>query len=155
MDLSSLELRLRIARPFGSFVDSDDRRVAAKAFAKAHGHYGRTGGWIYRTGSSGKVFTVCQGWDNYFWLYRRDIADELTRTLTAFESFSAMVEKTAPSYRPSIYPLTWRERLLADLYDQAQEKRDDPRRAYVGWDRYDYQEWRRMREQRDELEAAS
>jgi hypothetical protein len=151
MDLSTLDLRLRTMRPFGLFIDADDRRLAVKAFAKEHGFKGAQGGWIYN--ANGRP--VCQGWDNFFWMRQRDIADELTVKLTAFSSFRDMVERTAPTYRPTIRPYTWRERLLADLYDQAQERRNDPRRAYVGWDRYDRADWQRLRDQRDAQEIAS
>ena len=149
------DTKLRTMRPYGPYVDGDDRRLATKWFAKEHGHFGKPGGWIYRTLSNGKIVTVCQGWDNYFWMYRREIGDALTVKLTAFSSLDDMVRNTAKTYRPTIYPYTWRERLLADLYDTAQEHRDDPRRAYVGWDRYDRAEWLRLREQRDQEAIAS
>lgn len=66
-------------------------------------------------------------------------ADELTRDLTAFQSFQALLD--APGgYRPSIWTkrrtggeTPGRKKDLADLYDQAQEARGDVRRAFRGW----------------------
>lgn len=56
-------------------------------------------------------------------------ADELTATLTAFESFNALMG--APGgYRPSLSESKPAHRKLADLYDAAQERRGDPRRAH-------------------------
>lgn len=57
--------------------------------------------------------------------------DELTRQLTAFPSFSAMVG--APGhYRPTIRERDAVHIALADAYDRAQEARKDPRRAHRG-----------------------
>jgi len=58
--------------------------------------------------------------------------DTLTRDLTAFESFQAMLD-TAPTYRPTLLPRYGRSYLdLADAYDAAQAARGDARRAYRG-----------------------
>lgn len=136
------DYRVRLMRPFGTFTRSEDRVAAAKEWAKAHQYGGARGGWIYDL-QSGK--TDSQGWESFFANHRYAILNALTVKLTAFGSFREMVEETHPSYRPSIYPYTFRERLLADEYDQAQERRHDPRRAYVGFDRYDRSLWETMR----------
>lgn len=72
--------------------------------------------------------------------------DELTRTVTAFQTFRELLE--APGgYRPTLWtkrrdcdPLTGEAReqagkirALADAYDQAQANRGSDRRAYRGW----------------------
>jgi len=58
--------------------------------------------------------------------------DTLTRDLTGFESFQAMLD-THPSYRPSILSRYGRREVdLADAYDAAQAARGDSRRAYRG-----------------------
>lgn len=57
--------------------------------------------------------------------------DELTRSLTAFDSFEAMLN-SYPWYRPTIYPIDYKYVRLADAYDKAQEQRGDARRAYRG-----------------------
>jgi hypothetical protein len=72
-------------------------------------------------------------------------ADRLTRELTAFESFEAMLSAKG-NYRPTLmcHPDDasgrdgCRHSYLADLYDQAQQERGDPRRAYRGcaWSRH-------------------
>lgn len=68
-----------------------------------------------------------------------NLADKLTRELTAFRSFDEML--TAPgNYRPTLmcHPDDFSSRdgcrlmYLADLYDAAQRERGDPRRAYRG-----------------------
>lgn len=61
-----------------------------------------------------------------------DELNRLTRGLTAFASFGAMLNADG-GYRPSIHP--WRSlkhALLADAYDDAQEARGDDRRAFRG-----------------------
>lgn len=56
-------------------------------------------------------------------------ADELTKKLTAFDTFVDMLNAKG-SYRPSIGSSKSPERKeLADLYDAAQEARGDKRRA--------------------------
>lgn len=57
--------------------------------------------------------------------------DELTRSLTAFQSFEAMLN-SAQQYRPTIYPRDFQHVRLANAYDKAQEQRKDARRAYRG-----------------------
>jgi len=57
--------------------------------------------------------------------------DQLTRDLTAFNSFRAMLDTDA-SYRPTILPRDMRYVRLADAYDTAMIGRGDPRRAYRG-----------------------
>lgn len=49
--------------------------------------------------------------------------DELTIQETAFKSFQELID--APAYWPSL-----KNRQLADWYDQAQEARNDKRRAH-------------------------
>lgn len=53
--------------------------------------------------------------------------DELTRELTAFESFPRLL-RAAGNYRPTLRgpKATW----LADAYDRAQAERGDERRAF-------------------------
>lgn len=60
--------------------------------------------------------------------------DALTRELTAFDSFEAMLN-AAGNYRPSIYPRDYKHVELAEAYDVAQAARGDERRAYrgLGW----------------------
>ena len=134
--------RVTLMRPYGAFVRQEDKQAAAKAYAKKHQYKGAQGGWIYDM-QRGK--TVCQGWQSFYGMFRWSILNELTRELTAFSSFDEMTLRTAPSYRPSIYPYTWRERVLADEYDLTQEARKDERRAYTGFDRYDRSLWETMR----------
>jgi len=56
-------------------------------------------------------------------------ADQLTRELTAFACFGELLHAKG-GYRPSIAVSQDKNRMqLADLYDEAQEKRGDPRRA--------------------------
>jgi hypothetical protein len=61
-------------------------------------------------------------------------AEELTKKLTAFNTFEDMLrgshDGTTTSYRPSLTKRNAEARELADLYDMAQEDRDDSRRAY-------------------------
>ena len=63
-------------------------------------------------------------------------ADELTKKLTAFDTFEDMLrgshDGTKTSYRPSLTKRNQETRELADLYDAAQEARNDTRRAYRG-----------------------
>ena len=56
-------------------------------------------------------------------------ADALTKSLTAFGSFSEMLCAKG-GYRPTIMPTTIAARLLRQAYDQAQVRRGDARRAY-------------------------
>ena len=56
-------------------------------------------------------------------------AESLTATLTAFDSFDDLLN--APGgYRPSLTRPC--QQTLADLYDDAQKRRGDPRRAFRG-----------------------
>lgn len=57
--------------------------------------------------------------------------DALTRELTAFNSFSELVN-AAGQYRPTILPRDARHIDLADAYDAFQSELGDPRRAYRG-----------------------
>jgi len=57
--------------------------------------------------------------------------DQLTRDLTAFESFRAMLDAEG-NYRPTIMMRDLRHVQLADAYDLAMIGRGDPRRAYRG-----------------------
>lgn len=63
-------------------------------------------------------------------------ADELTRKLSAFDSFEDLLrgshDGTVTGYRPSLTRRNADNRELADLYDQAQQMRGDKRRAYRG-----------------------
>jgi hypothetical protein len=63
-------------------------------------------------------------------------AEELTKKLTAFNTFEDMLrgsnDGTTTSYRPSLTKRNAETRELADLYDMAQEDRNDNRRAYRG-----------------------
>lgn len=63
-------------------------------------------------------------------------ADELTKKLTAFDTFGDMLrgshDGSTTSYRPSLTKRNAETRELADLYDAAQEARNDTRRAYRG-----------------------
>jgi hypothetical protein len=56
--------------------------------------------------------------------------DKLTKDLTAFPSFQAMLD--APNYRPTILIQDQRYLLLALGYDAAQKARGDERRAFTG-----------------------
>lgn len=58
------------------------------------------------------------------------ILDTLTRKITAFESFSALVD--APGYRPTLPPRDTDHIDLADAYDAFQSGRGDQRRAFRG-----------------------
>ena len=57
--------------------------------------------------------------------------DDLTSDLTAFNSFSELVN-THPTYRPTILPRDARHVDLADAYDAFQAARGDKRRAWRG-----------------------
>lgn len=70
-------------------------------------------------------------------------ADELTRKWTGWSSFETLLKSPDdPSYFPTLAPPRGRSKAaqlesaelgeLADLYDQAQAERGDPRRAYRG-----------------------
>jgi hypothetical protein len=111
-------------------LDSDLMVKAAKEYGKAHGFRGNHGGWI----SNADGTTTVQGWWLFFRTHSSLILDELTRRLTAFDTLDDMVLHTAPTYRPTIRPTTWRERLLADAYDWRMARRGDDRRAYRGLD---------------------
>lgn len=56
-------------------------------------------------------------------------ADFLTHKLTGFDSFQQMLDAKG-SYRPSMDMRIKGFRRLAQLYDRAQWKRNDPRRTY-------------------------
>lgn len=106
-----------------------DFNASVRAWAlETHGWHGATGGWIYT--ASGK--TVNQGWHGVFSSHRTEILDWATRRATAFPTFKAMVEETARTYRPTIMPRNALHRFLADQYDSAQIRRNDPRRAFPG-----------------------
>lgn len=70
------------------------------------------------------------------------VLDDLTRSLTAWPSFDAMLD-AGGDYRPSMYVRPCnrshaevrraaRTEILADAYDAAQSARGDERRAYRG-----------------------
>lgn len=63
-------------------------------------------------------------------------ADELTKKLTAFDSFADLLNGgfhgKVTGYRPSFTKQNQDTRELADLYDRAQEARGDSRRAFRG-----------------------
>ena len=72
------------------------------------------------------------------------VLDNLTRDLTAWSSFDAMLDAVA--YRPTLAVRPYnrssaeirraaRTEVLADAYDAAQAARGDPRRAYRGGSR--------------------
>lgn len=57
-------------------------------------------------------------------------ADDLTASHTAFESFTALLN-AGGGYHPSLNLAIPGQRALADLYDDAQRRRGDPRRAFT------------------------
>lgn len=57
--------------------------------------------------------------------------DTLTRELTGFDSFQAMLD-THASYRPTILPRDERHTVLADAFDRAMAARGSERRAWRG-----------------------
>lgn len=107
---------------------AQDEKAAVRAWGAEHGLRGRSGGWIYNDAG----YAVTQGWGSVFYTHRRRILDWLTVKLTAFDTFEQMVERTGPTYRPTILPTNALYRFLADQYDLAQRGRGDPRRAYRG-----------------------
>lgn len=109
------------------YIDSDVARAAAKAFAATRGDHGGRGGWIYDI--HGRALT--QGWFSYERAYYREIRDWVTRQVTAFDSFQALVD-TDPRYRPTLIPRSWRERYVADHFDLRAYQLDQPRRAWRG-----------------------
>lgn len=114
------------------YVRSEDAEKAARAWAATKGWKGARGGWIYSpTSATSPARAIVQGWFNLYSTYRADILNYMTRRLTAFDSWDALVN-TPAMYRPTIRPRSWRERFLADAYDVHQERRGDPRRAYRG-----------------------
>jgi hypothetical protein len=108
-------------------VTSDVMIKAAKEFGKAHGYRGNGGGWI----SNGLDSVQVQGWFIFFRTHTYPILDWYTARLTAFDTFNEFIN-THPSYSPTILPRTWRERFLADCFDQAMERRGETRRAWRG-----------------------
>lgn len=115
----------------GKSYSTEDFTKIAKEYASERGTTGGIGGWIYNS----KGHPLCQGWFSYWQIARPNIEDWLTRKLTASDSFFALLT-TPNNYRPTILTLRgrkdWRYMVLADLYDAAQEKRNDPRRAFRG-----------------------
>jgi hypothetical protein len=110
-----------------SNLDDRDVRIVCRQWALAEkGWHGAQGGWIYT--DQGRP--IMQGWGSVWHLFRRQIADWLTRQETAFPSFNFMVSETAATYRPTLSRANARNRILADLYDQAQRDRNDRRRAH-------------------------
>jgi len=90
------------------------------------------GGWIRRQQGEGSV--VCQGWGSVYAHYKTEILNYYTSLLTCSESFDALV-KAPGNYRPTLIvggKGGWRYEGLAEAYDLAQAKRNDPRRAYRG-----------------------
>src|SRR5262245_51897276 len=113
--------------PIDPYIDSEHRIKAARQYAQRYGISGRRGGWIYSP--DGRPLT--QGWDNFYFENQRAILDLITAEITAFMNFQALIS-TAPSYRPTLLPRSWKEQLLADAYDVAMHRARDPRRAYRG-----------------------
>lgn len=109
---------------------------AAKEYALAHRYEGAVGGWIYRLDSEGvATHAVCQGWFNFWTMFRRQIEDWYTLRLTASSSFDAFVHPESKTYRPTLLvrgPRDWRYAFLANAYDVAMKNQGDARRAYVG-----------------------
>ena len=64
-------------------------------------------------------------------LLREDI-DTLCRRLTGYPSLDSFFTDVSPNYSPSFYPRDDDWKRLADAYDAAAEKREDPRRAFRG-----------------------
>jgi hypothetical protein len=54
-------------------VTYDEATKRAKRWGKANGYAGRPGGWIYRTGPTATGAPICQGWNAFYWKYRRYI----------------------------------------------------------------------------------
>jgi hypothetical protein len=111
-----------------AYINDAALLAATREWGKMQGLRGNKGGWISKPGERSEY----QGWFSVWAAHKAQILDDLTRRLTAFESFREMVSDTAPQYRPTIRPRTFRERVLADAYDMAQERRNDPRRAWRG-----------------------
>jgi hypothetical protein len=124
------------------WLASDLAEKAAREYGLAHGYKGAQGGWIWRVDASGLAqgkHPVCQGWFNFWTIFRREIENHFTQKLTAFPTFDAMVNPESKTYRPTILvrdtPRDWRQAFLASAYDvyQGAAFRRDPRRAYTGY----------------------
>lgn len=104
-----------------------DRMVVAREWGENVKHWhGATGGWIYNERGA----TVMQGWMGVWMSYTREIRDWLTARETAFNSFRSLTEDTSSTYRPTIYVINPRTRVLADEYDRRMQQMMDTRRAY-------------------------
>ena len=116
-------------------IDPSDRRKAAKAYADSVGHEGRTGGWIYRS-SDRDAEAICQGWDEYANRFSAAILDHIAKSVTGQE-FKELIEVESlyrPTFRTYGWKRGWRQRLLADAYDQYHERVGSWKRAYRGSD---------------------
>lgn len=109
------------------YIDPDVARKAAKAYAAANGDRGEKGGWIYD--AQGRAIT--QGWNSYEQIRYRSIRDWVTRQVTAFDSFEALLG-TDERYRPTLLPRSWRERYIADNFDLRCYQAGQSRRAWRG-----------------------
>ncbi|HYW87188.1 MAG TPA: hypothetical protein VFB50_05435 [Chloroflexota bacterium] len=109
-------------------VTSEVMMKAAKEYGAANGWKGNHGGWISNV--DGRAYTV-QGWFIFFRTHTPQILDFYTAKLTGFDRFEDFVN-THPNYSPTIRPRTWREKFLADCFDQTMERRGQSRRAYRG-----------------------
>lgn len=107
-------------------LDMRDQNIVCRQWAHAHGYYGAQGGWIYRVNGP----AVCQGWASFYHRHKREILNWLCQTETAFPDWDYLVNKTASTYRPTIFRKNARCRWLADSYDQTMRARGDARRAY-------------------------
>lgn len=109
----------------------DDKELVARWYAAQRGWSGSAGGWIYHTEDGHTGRPIVQGYRNLFAQYRDAIRDAVTKHLTAFTSFQALVG--AVGYRPTLLFSQERGdylyRFLATEYNMVQASRGDPRRS--------------------------
>src|SRR5215831_20004637 len=101
-----MNLTKLVQAPPRTYLPTEYQDALSKRWGDQNGYYGATGGWIYAGPSQAYVNThpcptVCQGWGSFWHSFKGKILDDLTRELTASESFHAFTHPQSKTYRPT------------------------------------------------------